>query len=158
MQAGDDLREGAELPSLCKGPVTRQMLVEWCAAENDYFPLHYDERMARQMSLPGTPIQGTYRYALMGQMICRWLQTRATAGAGSLVRIGATYRGLDLEGDVITARGRISGVAAVPGGEALRAAKPCAYSCRYGSRTRATSVRPVGRRPSNSARAHPGGH
>jgi hypothetical protein len=40
--------------------------------------------------------------------------------SGSLLRIGATYRGLDLEGDVITARGRISGAAPVPGRGALR--------------------------------------
>src|ERR1700737_1791899 len=106
MRARDPLQVGAELPPLSKGPITRQMLVEWCAAENDYYPLHYDERLAQQMKLPGTPIQGTYRYALMGQMIGRWLQS--LGDAGSLVRIGASYRGLDLEGDVITARGRIA--------------------------------------------------
>jgi acyl dehydratase len=113
-----DLPVGAEIPSLSKGPVTRQMLVEWCAAENDYYPLHYDERLAQKMNLPGTPIQGTYRYALMGQMISRWLLT--LKGTGSLVRISASYRGLDLEGDVITARGRISGWDSVPDDESFR--------------------------------------
>lgn len=118
MSVRDDLTVGAEIPALSKGPVTRQMLVEWCAAENDYYPLHYDERLAQQMNLPGTPIQGTYRYALMGQMISHWLLS--LQGAGSLVRIGASYRGLDLEGDVITARGRIVGWDCVPGGKSMR--------------------------------------
>lgn len=105
MDARDQLRVGAELPPLSKGPITRQMLVEWCAAENDYYPLHYDERLAQAMKLPGTPVQGTYRYALMGQMIARWL--RESGVAGWLVQIGASYRGLDLEGDALTARGRV---------------------------------------------------
>jgi hypothetical protein len=39
--------------------------VEWCAAENDYYFLHYDERVAERMKLPGTPIQGTYKFALL---------------------------------------------------------------------------------------------
>ena len=43
-----DLRVGAELPALRKGPITRQHLVEWCAAENDYYPLHYDDRFAER--------------------------------------------------------------------------------------------------------------
>lgn len=98
----DDLREGEELPALRKGPVTRQMLVEWCAAENDYYPLHYDDRVAASMKLPGTPIQGTFRYALMAQLVQRWL-----GADGTLNRISASYRGLNLEGEIITARGRV---------------------------------------------------
>ena len=97
------LKPGDELPRLTKGPVTRQILVEWCAAENDYYHLHYDERVAEKMNLRGPPIQGTFRYALLGQMISRW-------GGGNAVieRIGVAYRGLDLEGDTISACGAIN--------------------------------------------------
>ena len=98
-----DLTVGTEIPSLSKGPVSRQRLVEWCAAENDYYELHYDERVARSMGLPGSPIQGTYRYALLGLMLERWL-----GPGGRLRRISVNYRGLDLEGDLITARGKIA--------------------------------------------------
>lgn len=106
---------GQELPALRKGPVSRQRLVEWCAAENDYFPLHYDERVAARMNLPGSPIQGTYRYALMGQMVQAWMGPHAT-----LRRITASYRGLALEGECVTARGRVAGVEKTPGGAQLR--------------------------------------
>ena len=99
---GEALAAGQALPRLTKGPVTRQMLVEWCAAENDYYHLHYDDRVAKKMNLPGPPIQGTFRFALLGQMISRW------AGSGSVIeRIGVCYRGLDLEGDTISACGTI---------------------------------------------------
>jgi acyl dehydratase len=63
------------------------------------------------MGLPGTPIQGTYRYALMSVALERWL-----GGAGRLVRISASYRGLDLEGDVITAKGKVIGLDPKAGG------------------------------------------
>lgn len=99
------LKVGDELPPLRKGPITRQHLVEWCAAENDYYSLHYDERVAERMKLPGTPIQGTLKYALMGLLIERWL-----GQAGSLQRISASYRGMDLEGQVIIARAVIKAI------------------------------------------------
>lgn len=107
MNVLEQLRIGEEIPPLSKGPITRQLLVEWCAAENDYLPLHYDERVAKQMNLPGTPIQGTYKYALMGQAVQRWLGNR-----GVLNRLSARYRALDLEGQCITARGRITEIEA----------------------------------------------
>jgi acyl dehydratase len=98
----DDLKPGDEIPKLVKGPVTRQHLAEWCAAENDYYPIHYDERLAKTMGLPGAPIQGTYRYALMGQMVTRWL-----GADGRLVKISCAYRGLNLEDETITCRGTV---------------------------------------------------
>lgn len=102
---------GLSLPPLTKGPITRQMLVEWCAAENDYYNLHYDERVAEQMKLPGTPIQGTFKYALMGQMVQRWL-----SGKGTLRKISAAYRGLDLEGETLVAHGVVSSINPADGG------------------------------------------
>ena len=99
------LKVGDELLPLRKGPITRQHLVEWCAAENDYYPLHYDERVAERMKLPGAPIQGTLKYALMGQLIQRWM-----GQGGMLERISASYRGLNLEGEVIIARAQVKSI------------------------------------------------
>lgn len=99
----DAIQAGDELPPLAKGPVTRQHLVEWCAAENDYYHLHYDERVAERMQLPGTPIQGTYKMALMGQMVARWLG----GSGGRLATFDVSYRGLSLEGDTLTCKGRV---------------------------------------------------
>ncbi|MGE0387115.1 MAG: MaoC family dehydratase [Gammaproteobacteria bacterium] len=99
----DDVKAGDTLPTLTKGPVTRQHLVEWCAAENDYYHLHYDERVAARMKLPGTPIQGTYKFAMLGQLVGRWL-----GGSGELVRIDCAYKDLSLEGDTLTAGGSVA--------------------------------------------------
>lgn len=105
MSRFETLQVGQEIPAVSKGPITRQLLVEWCAAENDYYTLHYDERVAAAMKLPGTPIQGTYKYALMGLAVQRWL-----GSDGTLNTLSARYRGLNLEGEHITARGRITGI------------------------------------------------
>ncbi len=99
----DEVHEGDELPPLITDPVTRQQLVEWCAAENDYNPIHYDEAIAARMSLPGTPIQGTYRFALMGHVVERWL-----GEMGTLRRATASYRGYNLSGEAITCRARVT--------------------------------------------------
>lgn len=101
----DTVRVGDELPALVKGPITRQHLVEWCAAENDYYPLHYDERLAQAMGLAGTPVQGTLKYALMAQLVERWL-----GADGNLASIEAQYRGVDFEGDTLTASAHIAAV------------------------------------------------
>ena len=101
-ESNEPLAVGDELPPLRKGPITRQHLVEWCAAENDYYPLHYDERVAERMKIPGSPIQGTLKYAMMGQLIHRWMGRN-----GTLKRISARYRGMDLEGAVLIARAQV---------------------------------------------------
>lgn len=84
---------GARLPTVSTGPVLRHHLVEWCAAENDYYNIHYDERAAFDMGLAGSPIQGTYKYALFSRVVEDWLARR-----GRIVAISAIYRRADFEG------------------------------------------------------------
>lgn len=102
MKAGDALNIGDRLTPLTKGPITRQHLVEWCAAENDYYPLHYDERVAARMGLEATPIQGTYKVALIGQLLARILPA-----ASRIVSIDISYRGSDFEGDTLTVNAKL---------------------------------------------------
>ncbi len=90
---------GETLTPLFTGQILRHHLVEWCAAENDYYNIHYDDRAAREMGLAGAPIQGTYKFALFGQMLDRWL-----AGRGTVVRISASYRQADFEGAALEIR------------------------------------------------------
>jgi acyl dehydratase len=105
MPAVDSIRADDELPALVKGPLTRQHLVEWCAAENDYYPLHYDERVAQTMGLAAPPVQGTLKYALMARSVERWL-----GDSGMVISIEAQYRGVDFEGDTLTVCGRVTAV------------------------------------------------
>jgi len=84
------------------GPISRQTLVEWCAAENDYYDLHYDEQVAEAMGMPGTPVQGTLKFALLGETVATW------AGPGAVIEsIGVSYRGVDLRDDTVTPHGEV---------------------------------------------------
>jgi len=104
MNAGASTFEsGAALTPLFTGRILRHHLVEWCAAENDYYNIHYDDRAAREMGLAGAPVQGTYKFALLGQMLDRWL-----AGRGTVVRISASYRQPDFEGATLEIRGEVT--------------------------------------------------
>ncbi|SFC28762.1 MaoC/PaaZ C-terminal domain-containing protein [Tropicimonas isoalkanivorans] len=79
-----------------RGPITRMHLVEWCAAENDYYILHYDERHALRMGFQAPLIQGTYKFALLGQLIARcWPEAR-------LDSVSIRYVRADSEGIVLT--------------------------------------------------------
>ncbi|MBD0417363.1 hotdog family protein [Oryzicola mucosus] len=86
------------------GPILRHHLVEWCAAENDYYNIHYDDRAALEMGLASTPVQGTYKFALFGEMVRAWLK-----GRGRLLRISASYRKPDFEGASLRLGGEITG-------------------------------------------------
>lgn len=97
-----DCAVGTEMPVLAAGPVLRHHLVEWCAAENDYYNIHYDERAAREMGLEGAPVQGTYKFALMGEAVRDWL-----GAAGRLVSISASYRKPDFEGASLRCGGTV---------------------------------------------------
>lgn len=104
MRCFEDVSIGEEIAPLTKEAVSRQMLAEWCAAENDYYAVHYDERLAKSMGMPGSPIQGTLKLATIGRMLEIW-----HGESGSLESISASYRGFDVEGATITARGLVTG-------------------------------------------------
>ncbi|MDP2953070.1 MAG: MaoC/PaaZ C-terminal domain-containing protein [Chloroflexota bacterium] len=103
----EDVKVGDEVPRMVKGPITLQDLVEWCSAEEDYNPIHYDEAYAKKSGLPGTVIQGWFKYGLMGVMLTDWL-----GEAGTLKKLGISYRGLDYPGDTLTFRGKVTGKSA----------------------------------------------
>ncbi|MCD2172217.1 MaoC/PaaZ C-terminal domain-containing protein [Rhizobium sp. C4] len=102
MSAASHFEPGRELPPLSTGPILRHHLVEWCAAENDYFNIHYDDKAATAMGLAGCPIQGTYKFALFSKMIEVWL-----AGRGRIVGLSARYRMPDFEGASLRIEGTV---------------------------------------------------
>ena len=102
MSAPDDLASGQALPVWRKGPITLQQLVEWCGAENDYNPIHYEEEKARALGLPGRPVQGTLRFALLGHYVRRHVH------GWRLERITCRYAGLALVGDTLEMSGTVT--------------------------------------------------
>ena len=100
------VRVGIELPALSKGRLTSSHIVRWCAAQENWAKIHYDESYARDVAkLPGTLINGALKQHLLAQFL-----TEAFDGRGWVWRLDYQFKGMDLIGQALEVRGRISDV------------------------------------------------
>lgn len=98
----EDVTVGEEIPSLCKQPTTRQ-LVMWAGASGDYNPIHYDKDFAQSRGLSGVIVHGQLVYCFLGQLMTDW-----AGKEGSLRKLTCSYRGMNFPGEVVTCRGKVT--------------------------------------------------
>ena len=96
----EDVEEGMEIPPLVKNPTTRQ-LVQYAGASGDFYQIHYDKDYALNNGLPSVIVHGALKNSWMGQLMTDWI-----GEGGWLKKLSVQYRGMDVPGDTITARGR----------------------------------------------------
>jgi acyl dehydratase len=53
--------------------VTRADLVRYAGASGDFNPIHWNDRTARSLGLPGVIAHGMYTMALAGQAVAEWV-------------------------------------------------------------------------------------
>jgi acyl dehydratase len=98
----DDVAVGDELPPLSV-TVTRADLVRYAGASGDLNPIHWNERFAREVGLPGVIAHGMLTMALAGRLVTSWVGDPAAVidyavrfthpvevpddGAGALVQV-----------------------------------------------------------------------
>jgi acyl dehydratase len=63
--------EGDELPPLSV-PLTRTDLVRYAGASGDFNPIHWSERFAISVGLPGVIAHGMFTMALVGRAVTAW--------------------------------------------------------------------------------------
>jgi acyl dehydratase len=63
---------GAELPPLTL-TVDRTQLVRYAGASGDFNPIHWNERVAREVGLPGVIAHGMLTMALAGRIVTDWI-------------------------------------------------------------------------------------
>src|SRR3982751_4858881 len=80
-----DVEVGTELPERVF-PVTRADLVRYAGASGDFNPIHWNERVATEVGLPGVIAHGMFTMALASRVVTDW-----AAAAG--VALTATSRG-----------------------------------------------------------------
>jgi acyl dehydratase len=95
---------GLELPPLVKGPITRDHLKAYGAASGDPNPIHVDDEFARNAGYPGVFAHGMLSMGYLGEFLVQ------AGGAGSVRSFRARFAKLTWPGDVITCRGRVTGV------------------------------------------------
>ncbi|MCH8296452.1 MAG: dehydratase [Chloroflexi bacterium] len=98
----DDVQEGTELPSLVKNPTTQQ-LVKYAGASGDYYQIHYDKDFAKNNELDDVILHGALKNAFLGHLVTRWMGPE-----GDLKRLACQYRGMDIPGNPITAKGVVT--------------------------------------------------
>lgn len=98
------LSAGTVLRSLPKGRLTSSHIVRWCAAQNNWAKIHYDESYARDVAhLPGPLING----ALKQHFLVQFLE-EAFDAQGWTWRIDYRFNGMDLVGQQLEVRGKIA--------------------------------------------------
>ncbi len=98
----DDVTEGTELPELVKNPTTQQ-LVKYAGASGDYYQIHYDKDFAKNNELDGVILHGALKNAFLGHLVTKWMGPE-----GDLKRLACQYRGMDIPGTPITAKGIVT--------------------------------------------------
>jgi acyl dehydratase len=113
-----DVQVGTELP-VVPVHVTRADLVRYAGASGDFNPIHWSDRVAGEVGLPGVIAHGMLTMALAGRFVGEW------AGDPSAVR-GLSVRFTrpvvvpdDEQGALVELSGTVSGVAGAPAGGRL---------------------------------------
>ena len=98
----DDVQEGTELPDLVKNPTTQQ-LVKYAGASGDYYQIHYDKNFAMNNELDDVILHGALKNAFLGHLVTKWMGPQ-----GDLKRLACRYRGMDIPGTPVTAKGVVT--------------------------------------------------
>jgi acyl dehydratase len=104
-----DVAVGTELPE-CAYPVTRADLVRYAGASGDLNPIHWSDRVAGSVGLPGVIAHGMLTMGLAGRAVSDWAGDPA-ALVEYQVRFGRPVVVPDDDaGAVVTVRGRVAAV------------------------------------------------
>jgi acyl dehydratase len=98
----EDVAEGMSLPPLAKETYYMQ-LVEYASASRDFYIIHHDRDYAKGVGLPDVIIQGSLKAAFLGQVVTNWM-----GQWGTLKRFAVQYRGIDVPGNPLTAKGVVT--------------------------------------------------
>ena len=98
----DDVKEGTELAPVVKNPTTQQ-LVKYAGASGDYYQIHYDQDFAKNNGLDDVILHGALKNAFLGHLVTKWMGLE-----GDLKRLSCQYRGMDIPGTPVTAKGVVT--------------------------------------------------
>ncbi len=98
----DEINEGLEIGPVVRLP-TSQQLVKYAGASGDYYQIHYDKDFAQGTGLEDIILHGALKNAFLGSLVTDWMGPH-----GNLRRLSCQYRGMDIPGSPVTARGVVS--------------------------------------------------
>ncbi len=81
----DEVEVGTELPGQ-QFPVTRAALVRYAGASGDFNPIHWNERVAKEVGLPDVIAHGMFTMAEAVRVVTDW-----TGDPGAVVEYGVRF-------------------------------------------------------------------
>jgi acyl dehydratase len=111
---------GAELPPLTV-TLSRTDVVRYAGASGDFNPIHWSDRVAQQVGLPGVVAHGMLTMALAGRLVTGWLGDPGAVRSFSVrftrpVPVPDVVEGIDsAEGAVVELSGTLKSVDTVDG-------------------------------------------
>jgi hypothetical protein len=81
----DSVAKGTELPPRSYN-ITRLDLVKYAGASGDFNPIHWNERVAKSVGLPGVIAHGMYTMAQAGKFVTEW-----AGDPGAVVDFGVRF-------------------------------------------------------------------
>jgi acyl dehydratase len=102
----DEVEVGAELPVATYG-VTRGQLVQYCGASGDFNIIHWNERFANAVGLPGVIAHGMFTMASAGRLVTDWV-----GDPGAVIEYGVRFSSMvpvpdDDTGTTLTVSGKV---------------------------------------------------
>ena len=100
----EDVQEGMELPSKSKGPLTVTDLVVFAGASSDFAIIHHNREHAKDVAgLPDIILHGQCKLAFMTHVVTDWVGLE-----GRIKKLGGQYRGMDIPGDTVVSKGKVT--------------------------------------------------
>ncbi len=97
----EELSEGMELPTVKKGPIIREQLVDYASTSGDYNKIHYDEFFAKKAKLDGCIAHGMLVMSMVGSFITDWAK-------GAVIKnFQIRFTGMTKENDTLTFNGKV---------------------------------------------------
>ena len=106
---------GDELPAL-QLQVTRADLVRYAGASGDFNPIHWSDRVATSVGLPGVIAHGMLTMALAGRLVTRWVGDPAAVRTYGVRFTRPVVVPDDDEGALVELSGKVVEVAEAPDG------------------------------------------
>jgi acyl dehydratase len=113
-----DVEVGTELPEQTSR-VTRADLVRYAGASGDFNVIHWNERVAREVGLPGVIAHGMLTMALAGRLVTEWAGSPAAMRTYGVRFTRPVVVPDDDEGALVEISGKVTGISETEGGERI---------------------------------------
>ena len=99
-----DVRVGDELPVFVRQPGFHHWN-RYAAVNDEFVPIHMDDEAGRAAGYPSAFGQGNLQWAYLHDVLRQWM-----GDEGKIERIACSFRGANVKGQTVTARGRVTAV------------------------------------------------